>query len=169
MFNIEIFNDQTQVPLDEARVRRAVQMILEDASVSRAEISVAVVDDETTRRLHSEYLDQDEPTDVLSFVLEGGRQNLEGEVVVGAETAAAMAPRFGFDAEDELLLYVIHGVLHLVGYDDTTAEKQAEMHRQEAIYLARFGLKDHCRPAGANPHPSDSHPCDSASGGNEIP
>lgn len=115
-------------------------MILQDESFSRAEINVAVVDDPTIRQLHRKYLGQDEPTDVLSFVLENSEACLEGEVIVSAETALAAAPRFGWPAPDELLLYVIHGTLHLVGYDDTTPEKQAEMRRKEQSYLARFGL-----------------------------
>ena len=56
---------------------------------------------------------------MLSFVLEQG-DGLEGEVVVGAETALRAAPQFGWSPHDELLLYVIHGTLHLVGHDDAT-------------------------------------------------
>ena len=81
---------------------------------------MAVVDDPTIRRLHREYLGEDSPTDVMSFVLERADDYLEGEVVVSAETACAAAPEYGWPAADELLLYVIHGTLHLVGYDDTT-------------------------------------------------
>ena len=98
MITIDIFNDQSQVPLDEARIRRAVRMILEDASVPSAEISVAVVEDRIIRQLHCKYLDQDEPTDVLSFLLEPGREHLEGEVIVSAETAAAMQVQSGSDS-----------------------------------------------------------------------
>ena len=149
MITVEIFNEQNEVPLDEQRVRRAVEMILEDAAVSHAEISIAVVDDPTIRRLHGKYLDEDEPTDVLSFVLQQSPQRLEGEVIVGAETAEKTAPQFGWPAEDELLLYVIHGTLHLVGYDDTTPEKQAEMRDRERACLARCGLKARYEPSGA--------------------
>lgn len=116
-------------------------MILEDEAVERAEISLAVVDDATIRRLNGEYLGRDETTDVLSFLLERDEGSLEGEVIVSAETARSTAPRFGWTADDELLLYVIHGILHLVGYDDATAGQRARMRRREAAYLARFGLR----------------------------
>lgn len=141
MITIDVFDDQSHVPLDHQRLRRAVRMVLQEASVTRAQISVAVVDDDTIRRLHCRYLDQDEPTDVLSFALDPRPQHLDAEVIVSAETAAAAAGQFGWAAQDELLLYVLHGMLHLVGCDDTTPEKQAQMHRREEACLARFGLK----------------------------
>lgn len=136
---VEIHNEQACLPAD-PRHRRAVRMILEDASLGRAQVSVAVVDDPTIRRLHREYLGEDSPTDVMSFVLERDDDYLEGEVVASAQTACAAAPEFGWPAADELLLYVIHGALHLVGYDDTSPRLRAEMRKQERAYLARFGL-----------------------------
>ena len=73
---------------------------------------------------------------MLSFVLERGEGFLDGEVVVSAETALRTAPRFGWSAAEELLLYVIHGTLHLAGYDDATPEQQAAMRGRETEYLA---------------------------------
>ncbi len=137
---IEIANEQDFVPLDEERIRDAVRGILGEASIAEAIVSVAVVDDSTIGRLHGKYLGDDSPTDVISFVLERGESSLEGEVIVSGERAAAAAPQYGWPAEDELLLYVIHGMLHLAGYDDTTPETREEMRRREQSHLARFGL-----------------------------
>ncbi len=141
MINVEINNDQLQLPLDQNLIRRGVEMILQDASFSEGLISVAVVDDATITRLHRDYLDLDEPTDVMSFPLQRTEESLEGEIVVSAETAQTTAPSYGWAREDELLLYVIHGALHLVGYDDTTPEKSEEMRRRESAYLERLGVK----------------------------
>ena len=80
---------------------------------------------------------------MLSFPLEQSAERLEGEVVVSAQTAAAAAGRFGWSAADELLLYVIHGTLHLMGVGDTTPLEQAEMRARERACLDRFGLKPH--------------------------
>ena len=135
---ISITNRQKHVPIDRRRMRRAVQAIVREAGITDAQISVAVVDDRTIAALHQEFLDDPEPTDVLSFVLERSPQRLEGEVVVSAETAAANAPRYGNAPEDELLLYAIHGTLHLVGYDDTTPRKRAVMRKREMQYLNHF-------------------------------
>jgi probable rRNA maturation factor len=117
-------------------MRRVVQTILRDAGIADGRIGVAVVDDATIAKLHNEYLNDPEPTDVLSFALDRSPGYLEGEVIVSADTAIAAAPRFKNSAANELLLYVIHGTLHLVGYDDATPKKRATMRRQEKNYLA---------------------------------
>ena len=141
VITVDIANQQDALPLDEDRLRCAVRGILEEASLAEGQISVAVVDDATIRRLHREYLDVDEPTDVMSFVLDRDASRLEGEVIASAETARRRAPQYDWPAEDELLLYVIHGMLHLVGYDDTTAPQRSEMRRQEQAHLGRFDLE----------------------------
>lgn len=140
MIAIHVTNEQT-LPVDETPLRRAVRMILHDASIPQATVSVAVVDDPTIHQLNRRYLDHDDATDVLSFLLQREADRLEGEVVVSAETAQRVARRFGWSPADELLLYVIHGTLHLVGYDDQTPSERAAMREQERAYLARFGLQ----------------------------
>jgi len=89
---------------------------------------------------HERYLGQQGPTDVLSFLLDEADGCLEGEVVVSAQTAVAQAGRFGWSAADELLLYVVHGALHLLGYDDATCPQRRAMRRRERRFVARLGL-----------------------------
>jgi probable rRNA maturation factor len=141
------------LPVDDHRLRQAVQAALADESVRRATVSVAVVDDATIQRLNRQYLGHDEATDVLSFVLERSEDSLEGEVVVSADTARSAAPQFGWSAADELLLYVIHGVLHLVGYNDILPGERIAMRNRERACLAALGLEhrfddsaEDCRP-----------------------
>jgi probable rRNA maturation factor len=141
VITVEIANEQSHVPLRQQRLRDAVRMVLQNESVPRAQISLAVVDDPTIRRLHREYLQEDEPTDVLSFSLEQSEDCLEGEVIVSGQMAKAAAARFGWPPEDELLLYVIHGTLHLLGYRDATPQQQAEMRRREQACLSHFGVE----------------------------
>ena len=140
LITVEISNEQSHLPPQDGRLRKAVRIVLEGESVAHARVSLAVVDDATIRRLHREYLEVDQPTDVLSFLFQPSDDGLEGEVIVSAETAKLAAARFGWPAEDELLLYVIHGTLHLAGYRDATAEQQARMRRQERVCLSHFGL-----------------------------
>ena len=118
-------------------MRGAVQAIVRDAGITDAQIGIAVVDDATIAKLHEEFLNDPDPTDVLSFLLERSKTSLEGEVVVSADTARANAPRYRATAEDELLRYVIHGTLHLVGYDDATPRKRAAMRKREEEYLSQ--------------------------------
>ena len=129
------------MPVNKKRLCQAVRMILHDESVARAKINIALVDDSTIASLHQRYLHDPDPTDVLSFVLERSPQYLEGEIVVSAETARSSGPRYHWTAADELLLYVIHGALHLIGYDDNTKKNRTKMRLKEREYLARFGLE----------------------------
>jgi probable rRNA maturation factor len=68
----------------------------------------------------------------------GRSKVIEGEIVMSAETAAGNAARFGNSPHDELALYLVHGLLHLCGYDDLTPKEKRLMRRREAEALARF-------------------------------
>jgi probable rRNA maturation factor len=136
VIRIDIANRQTTLPVDRRSLRRAVRMVLKDSGIDDAEISLAIVDDPTIRQLHQRYLGQDVPTDVLSFVLEREGNRLEGEVIVSADTARSAAPRYRHSPAEELLLYVIHGILHLVGYRDDTRCRRDKMAARQRTYAA---------------------------------
>ena len=140
MIQVEVTNEQDATPLDEARLQSAVEKILADAGIAEAEISIAVVDDPTIHELNRRHLNHDYATDVLSFVLQRSRTSLEGEIVVSGDTAASAAGEYGWSAEEELLLYVIHGSLHLVGHDDQTPEAREQMRVQERRWLLEMGI-----------------------------
>jgi len=140
MIRIELTNRQRGLPIDRKRLEAAIRETFRTAGQETAEVSLAVVNDTTMAQLHGRYLDDPTPTDVLSFLLEEGAEGLEGEVIVSAETAARAAARYGWSAADELLLYVVHGTLHLAGYHDATPEQRKEMRKQERRILAQFGL-----------------------------
>jgi probable rRNA maturation factor len=143
MGKIAIATPQEVVPVDRRRVREVVRAVLDGEGKADAEISLAFVDNPTIHTLNNRYLDHDEPTDVLSFPLsEPGAKRLAGELVVGAEVAQAQAQERGHDVQQELTLYVIHGLLHLCGYDDKTEEAARAMRARERHYLAVLGLPD---------------------------
>jgi probable rRNA maturation factor len=104
---------------------------------------IDVLDAEPMRETNVQFLGHDYPTDVLAFALEDDLENglLEGNVLVCPDVAAERAPEFGWDAAEELLLYVIHGALHLVGYDDHSPEDAPTMRAKEREYLAFVGVE----------------------------
>ncbi|MGO8745273.1 MAG: rRNA maturation RNase YbeY [Thermoguttaceae bacterium] len=140
MISIRIANQQTLVPLDRRLLRRAASAVLRGESIRHAKISLAVVDDAAIRPLNRRYLGHDFATDVLSFLFDRDDTGLDGEIVVSAETAWAAAQDFGCPPGDELLLYVVHGMLHLAGYDDRTPHDRAAIQERESYYLARLGI-----------------------------
>ncbi len=139
MIQVAIANKQQHLKIDRRTIRRTVQQILLDHGVTEALVSVAVLDDAAIAELHARYLGDPEPTDVLSFPLEQAAGRLEGEVVVSAQTAVAVARRYKTKPETELLRYVVHGTLHLVGYDDGTRTERARMRAGERRYLRLVG------------------------------
>jgi probable rRNA maturation factor len=143
MSRISIATPQEIVPVDRRLIRAAVQAVLEGEGHSKAEISLAFVDNPTIHRLNQRYLQHDEPTDVLSFPLgESGKGGLSGELVIGAEVALAQATARGHDVQAELALYVIHGLLHLCGHDDHDPVSVRKMRQRESHYLQQLGLPD---------------------------
>jgi probable rRNA maturation factor len=143
MSRISIACPQEIVPVDRKQIREIVRAVLDGEGKADAEISVAFVDNPTIHRLNLRYLQHDEPTDVLSFPLsDPSARRLSGELVVGAEVAKAQAEARGHAVEAELALYVIHGLLHLCGYNDKTSAQEQEMRRRERLYLRQAGLPD---------------------------
>lgn len=153
MLHISFTNDQSRVEIDAVKLRDAVRGIMTAEKVRDAEISIAVVDDSKMHELNLRYLNHDYATDVLSFRLdEEGEGQLEGEIIVSIDTAEREALEYGWKREDELLLYVIHGALHLVGYDDQDVSDRKAMRDAEAKHLGRFGLTPRHDDPLADPH-----------------
>lgn len=143
MGRIAIANPQEIVPIDRAAMRQLVRTVLSGEGQPDAEISVAFVDNPTIHALNKRYLHHDEPTDVLSFPLSGpGARYLHGELVVGAEVAQAQAVQRGHEVHAELALYVIHGLLHLLQFDDHTEAGAQAMRERERHYLRQANLPD---------------------------
>lgn len=115
----------------------------------RDEWSVTFVDDAAIQELNREYRQADKPTDVLSFALEEadspkpppGMPRMLGDVVIAMPTALRQAEERGHPVEAELGLLLIHGLLHLLGYDHDTAAKKKKMWARQAELLAVLGLQ----------------------------
>ena len=129
--------------MDRKRLIRAAEKSLQVEQFGKsAEISIVLVDDERMQELNREYRKADRPTDVLAFSqLEGEPAKAPedrvalGDVVVSIDTAERQAAEQGHALENELDLLIIHGVLHLLGYDDETEADATEMRRHEKRIL----------------------------------
>ena len=109
-------------------------------------LSVVLTDDDAIAGLNQQWRQVDGPTDVLSFPLHELEDALAhdlpfGEVVVSADTAIQQAAERGIPPSHELVLYVVHGVLHLLGYDDHDPAERRRMREAEARCLERAGVR----------------------------
>jgi rRNA maturation RNase YbeY len=124
--------------LDEPALAALVQRAIDGEGFTLRSLGVVLADRATVHRLNREFLDHDYPTDVLSFALDDGATSegiVDGEVYVDLDTAAERAPEFGTTFEGEARRYVVHGLLHLMGYDDATDAQRAAMREREDHYL----------------------------------
>ncbi|BDI32172.1 hypothetical protein CCAX7_42230 [Capsulimonas corticalis] len=109
----------------------------EDASKD-SEISIVLCDDDFIQDLNRAHRGKDKPTDVLSFPQDDDL--VLGDIVISLPTAERQARAAGWPMEDEVVLLGIHGVLHLLGYDDETAEEAARMRDISAEVLTASGI-----------------------------
>lgn len=121
--------------LDEQLLRQLIRHVAEAERCSLGTLSVVLADHETVLPLNREYLDHDYHTDVLSFDLSDAPDRIDGEIYVDLDTAAERHDEFGATFEEEAYRYVVHGLLHLIGYDDGTPDETAAMRRLEDRYL----------------------------------
>jgi probable rRNA maturation factor len=122
----------------EARVTGIAERVFAGEGKAWAHLSVVLADHETVLSLNKEWLDHDWNTDVISFLLE--EAPIEGEVYVDVETAAERHGEFDAPLTEEILRYVVHGILHLCGHDDASEEERAAMRVLEDRYLAGFAV-----------------------------
>jgi rRNA maturation RNase YbeY len=131
---LAIEHDHPSLALDEKTLDRLVRYTVDAEGASLVHVSLVLTDHETVRRLNQDYLDHDYNTDVLSFSLRAedeATDAVEGEVYVDLDTAAERHEEFDTSFEREAYRYVVHGVLHLLGYDDATESGQEAMRVQE--------------------------------------
>jgi probable rRNA maturation factor len=107
---------------------------------TRYEISIAIVDDNEIRKLNKQFLNSKDVTDCLSFDLTGDEEGPEiFDLIVNGEMAVRQANLRGHSSQAELALYITHGLLHNLGFDDATKSQARKMHDTEDEILQEFG------------------------------
>jgi len=153
---VEISDTQGHLKVDRPALSALVRTVLSAEKRESALISIALVDNATIHTINRTHLDHDWPTDVISFPLSDPDDPiLAGELVVSAEMAAASALERDVEPQDELALYVVHGLLHLCGYDDQSERDVLLMRHREHELLAEAGLKNPFPLVGRSRLPSE--------------
>lgn len=113
-------------------VKEIAEDILKELNLDNVELSISLVDNETIQNINREWRGKDKPTDVLSFPLDeesplGYKYRLLGDVVISLPFAKEQAGKIGLSYKEEVLRLLIHGILHLLGYDHETSEEDAKI------------------------------------------
>ncbi|MCD4699352.1 MAG: rRNA maturation RNase YbeY [Phycisphaerae bacterium] len=136
---VTVSNRQKVLAISASRLRRLVEFVSASEHRDIESVDVAVVDAEEIESLNLRYLDHTGPTDVLSFDLsDEDTCGISAQIIVCSEMATTEAPHHGLSPEYELMLYVIHGLLHLMSYDDAEDEQAKRMKTRQEELLAKF-------------------------------
>mgnify|MGYP002628456104 CR=1 FL=1 len=158
---IEIYWETASRPLEDKAVCEAAEAAMRHGGREGSRLSIVFINDAEMVRIHDEYLGDPTPTDVITFDL--SEQNDEpgdlpaelaallaeapvGELFVGVEMAQKVARERGVSEARELALYVVHGALHLCGFDDHDPEERAAMRVAESLVMAELGYEEDSAP-----------------------
>ena len=135
MITVEIHNE-FDIQLNRSSIQSLLENILLDNKQNTGSINIIMTDDDTLRLMKKEYFNQDLYTDVIAFNIDDNP--FEGEIYISHDRIKDNAKKFNQSFEDELKRILIHGSLHLCGYDDKTPKEKLEMTSLEENYLEKF-------------------------------
>jgi len=142
-----ILNRQSRIPLQDTELARFLASVRRELKLGRREVTVCFVEDREIARLNGKFRGKPKPTDVLSFPVNGNGASdfphengarFLGDIAISPQAARRNAKRFGRSLSEELRILILHGVLHLAGYDHEA--DNGEMERIEARLRRKLGL-----------------------------
>ncbi len=140
--------DKIEIPADwEQKINEVAAICLREEQIPQeAEVDLLFVDNEAIREMNREYRDKDSATDVLSFPMYEADEEIDdeeeilfGDIVISLERAQEQCQEYGHSLEREVMYLLVHGLLHLAGYDHMEEEEKKEMRAQEEKLLAVIG------------------------------
>lgn len=142
-----VFENESDFPCSESDLISLAEHAIEFMKLDRrVELSILAVDEDEMERLHIEWMDEEGPTDVLSFPMDELRPNQEfvegqatlGDVVLCPSVAQRQAQSAGHSTEIELEILLVHGILHLLGFDHREAEEENEMFGLQRMIISEW-------------------------------
>ncbi len=145
MLKIVLRNRQRAARVDMRLLRRMIGSLLaRELGLVRGELGIHLVEDRTITELNERHLNHRGATDVITFDYQGGNgghESIAGDVFVCVPEAVRQAPRFQTSWQAELVRYIVHGILHLSGYDDQNAVARRKMKGEENCLLKALGRR----------------------------
>ena len=138
MNDINIFYKEEPPPIIEKNLKSLCLKILEYKRYKEYDISIIFISDDELKDMKKIYFNQDLYTDVIAFNLNENNEDLEGEIYISFDAIKINSNLYKSSINNELQRIVIHGILHLIGYEDNTKEKKNEMTKMEDFFINQF-------------------------------
>jgi probable rRNA maturation factor len=136
---VQIKNLQKVKKINLSELRKRILRVLKILDLSDKILSFVFCDNDFISQINFEYLKHQGPTNVISFALDDdGPDDTFGEIFVSVSEALTSCQRYENSFDEELMLYVVHGLLHLCGYDDQTPNQKTKMRRKEKEILTQI-------------------------------
>ena len=144
---LEIINLQKHYPVDKKRIRKIVRSVLKFEKKD-AELNIVFTDNKRIKEINKTFLGHDYATDVITFAYDEPSLNkvflnestITGEIIISVEMAKKLAQKHDCAVEGEIALYLVHGLLHLFGYNDKQRKEAKKMHQREGELLSDLGF-----------------------------
>ena len=137
MNEVSIFYDHPTPPIIENNLKSLCREVLISEGFERYSLSIIFVDDEKLKKM-KKYFNQDLYTDVIAFNLSDDKSKLDGEIYISFDAIKINSELYKTNINNELQRIVVHGILHLMGYEDNTKDKKEEMTKTEDFFLLNF-------------------------------
>ena len=138
MNEVSIFYDHPTPPIIENNLKSLCREVLISEGFEKYSLSIIFVDDEKLKKMKKKYFNQDLYTDVIAFNLSDDKSKLDGEIYVSFDAIKINSELYKTNINNELQRIVVHGTLHLMGYEDNTKDKKEEMTKTEDFFLLNF-------------------------------
>ncbi|HHT9108245.1 MAG TPA: rRNA maturation RNase YbeY [Candidatus Wunengus sp. YC63] len=145
---LEIINLQKHYPIDKNSIKKIVRNVLKSEKKD-AELNVVFTDNKRIKEINKTFLGHDYATDVITFAYHEpflhkvflNEITITGEIIISVEMAKKLAQKHDCATEGEIALYLVHGLLHLFGYNDKQKKEAKKMHQREGELLSALGFR----------------------------
>lgn len=141
--DVQVYNDQNLCPIQSASIAPIVQAVLSHENVSCDEVHIHFVTEAQIIELHDQFFQDPTPTDCISLQVDpvGSKPCYLGEIFISPQAAIDYLPQSNQTLEQEITLYLVHGLLHLLGYDDIEEEDRKKMRLAEKRHMEYLNTK----------------------------
>jgi len=133
---IQIHQTDPSIQINEQQYKDLCRRVVSEIKLNAASCALVFVNDQTLKRMHAQYLDDPTKTDVITFNL--GDESIEGEIYISTDRARVQAKIYSVTPEEEIVRLIVHGLLHLKGYDDREEKDRIILKEEENRLVEMF-------------------------------